>query len=155
MEVLALAAVAGATALAGWFADRRRAQTRNGNSECAACGMTLQGGDRSELFLIHGRLVCPGCANGAKRKTLWQFVGLTGATAFATGMIAASQGLVAMLAFPVGSALLMTAGAVHLMKLANRRAQERIARGTDPSFAALGSETSTSLTGTRSGGRKF
>ena len=147
MEVLAIAAVAGATALGGWFADRRRARDRNEKAECAACGTDLQESDRSELFLIHGRLVCPGCADGAKRKTLLQFVGLAGAVAFATWMIAASQGAVAMLALPLGSALLMTTGAVHLMKVANRRAQERIATGMDPSFAALASEPSFSLMG--------
>ena len=148
MEVLALAAVAGATALAGWFADRRRARSRNANARCAACGEALHGEDRDELFLIHGRLVCARCADGAKRRTLWQFVGLTGATVFATGMIAASKGVVAMLVFPAASALLMSAGAIHLMKLANRRAQDRIARGTDPSFAALDGDPAGPLLGT-------
>lgn len=150
MEVLALAAVAGATALAGWIADRRRARTRNQNSQCAGCAADLVGAATTELFLIHGRLVCPSCAAGAKRRMLWQFVGLTGAVAFATGMIAAEQGVVAMLGVPIGTGLLMTAGVVHLMKLANLRAQERIAEGRDPAFEALAGDTPGVLVGTGS-----
>jgi hypothetical protein len=141
VEVLAVAAAAGATALAGWIADRRRARTRNEKSQCAGCAADLGAADTSALFLIHGRLVCPPCAAGAKRRTLWQFVGLIGAVAFATGMIAANQGIVAMLGVPIGTGLLMTAGVVHVMKLANRQAQERIAKGRDPAFAALGGVT--------------
>ena len=137
MEILALAAFAGATALAGWIADRRRARTRNETTRCAACGDDLGGAATSDLFLIHGRLVCPGCAEGAKRKTVWQFVVLVGAIAFATGMIAAEQGVAALISVPVGTTLLMTVGTVQLMKLANRRAQRRIAEGADPVFAAI------------------
>ena len=137
MEVLAFAAVAGATALAGWIADRRRTKNRNENSQCASCASDLSGTDTDDLFLIHGRLVCADCAEGAKRRTLWQFAALIGAVTFATGMIAAKEGLVAMLGLPIGTAALMTAGTIHLMKLANREAQLRIAEGSDPTFAAL------------------
>lgn len=137
MEVMALAAAAGVAALAGWFADRRRARARNAHTRCGSCATDLTGADTSELFLIQGRLICAACADGAKRKLLWQFVGLTGAVAFSVGMIVAKEGVVAMLAVPIGTVLVMTTGTVYLMKLANRRAQERIARGRDPAFAAL------------------
>lgn len=143
VEVLALAAVAGATALAGWIADRRRAKNRNESSRCASCAADLSGVVTAELFLIHGRLVCADCGESAKRRTLWQFAVLIGATTFATGMIAAEQGLVAMLGIPVGTALLMTAATVHLMKLSNREAQVRIAQGRDSSFEALSGDRKT------------
>lgn len=137
MEVLAIAAVAGASALAGWLADRRNTRTRNANSQCAGCGDDQRGADSTELYLIHGRLVCADCAETAKKRTVWQFVGLAGAVAFATTMIALEKGMVGLLGVPLGTGLLMTAGTVHLMKLANRRAQARIAAGQGPAFTAL------------------
>lgn len=140
MEVMALAAVAGASALAGWLADRRRSRRRNQHSQCAACGDDQRGADSTELFLIHGRLVCADCSEAAKKRTVWQFAGLAGAVAFATGAIAIEKGAVGLLGVPIGGGILMTAGTVHLMKLANRRAQLRIAAESGPAFAALTEE---------------
>jgi hypothetical protein len=44
----------------------------------------------------------------------------------------------------------MTAGVVHLMRLANLQAQERIAQGRDPAFEALAGDAPEVLVGTGS-----
>ena len=137
MEVLALAALAGVTAVGSWIAKRRRARERNARGACAMCGQAWSGAALSEAFLIHGQLVCQTCAARGKRHMLWQFGALGGAAALASGLIAASSGLVAMVLFPIGTTVVMTAGAIQLMKLANREAQLRIASGDFPEYAAV------------------
>jgi hypothetical protein len=138
MLVLALAAAAGASATVAWFVDRRRCRHRNHEGMCAACGVSWADTTSGDPYLIHGRLVCEGCAEIAKRRMPWHF-GILGASAgFVTAAIAAGEGLVALIVFPTISTIVMTVGAVQLMKLANRAAQRRIAAGEFPDFAALG-----------------
>ena len=54
--------------------------------------------------------------------------------------IVAGKGLVAMVVFPAASTVAMGAGAVAIMKLANRDAQRRIAAGEFPEYQALTGE---------------
>jgi hypothetical protein len=86
--------------------------------------------DDDERFLIHGSLVCPACAETAKGRLLGHFGLLLGAAAFASGMILLKEGATALALFPLATVTGMTAGAVHLMKAANRRAGARIAEGS-------------------------
>ncbi len=146
MLVLAFAAVAGASATAAWLFDRRRARLRNRQGECGACGVSWAETPSGDPYLIHGRLVCEECAEKAKRWIPWQLGAVAGFAALAAGLIVAGQGFAAMLFFPVGSVIVMTFGAVQLMKLANRSAQRRIAAGEFPDFEALGTGTSTDAT---------
>ncbi len=143
MLVLALAAAAGASVTVAWLVDRRRCRRRNAQAECAACGVAWAETPSGDPYLIHGRLVCEECAEKAKRWIPWQLGAVAGFTALATGLIVAGEGFAAMLFLPVGSVIVMTFGAVQLMKLANRRAQRRIAAGEFPDFRALGTEAST------------
>jgi hypothetical protein len=68
----------------------------------------------------------------------WHFGVIAAAAAVATGSIVAGKGVAAMVLFPAVSTILMTVGAVQLMKLANRYAQRRLAAGEFPDFKALG-----------------
>ena len=91
-------------------------------------------------------VLCEECAGKAKRWIPWQLGALAGFAALATGSIVAGEGLAAMVFFPAASMIVMTLGAVHLMKLANRSAQRQIASGEFPDFEALGPGTSTDAT---------
>ena len=146
MLVLAFAAAAGASATAAWLFDRRRARLRNKQGECGACGVSWGETPSRDPYLIHGRLVCEECAEKAKRWMPWQLGALAGISALVTGLIVAGEGLAVMVFFPAGSTILMTLGAVQLMKLANRSAQRRIAAGEFPDFEELGTGTSTDAT---------
>ena len=66
-----------------------------------------------------------------------QLGGIALAGAAAATLIATGQGLVAMVLFPVVTTVLMIGGAVHVMKLANRDAQLRMATGDHPGYAGL------------------
>lgn len=142
MLVLALAAAAGAGVTVAWLVDRRKCHRRNMRGECAGCGVAWAESPFGEPYLIHGRLVCEGCAEKAKRRMLWHFGILAAAVAAATGFTVVGNGMAAMVLFPAGSVIIMTVGAVQLMKRANRDAQRRIAAGEFPDFEALGAETS-------------
>jgi hypothetical protein len=65
---------------------------------------------------------------------------LAGWVALATGFTLADQGLALLVFIPAGMGI-VSLGAVQLMKLANRRAQRRIAAGEFPGFHAPGIET--------------
>jgi hypothetical protein len=144
--VLALTVATGGAVVA-WIADRRRSRNRNGRAACGACGSSwLESG---ESYLIHGRLVCEECARKAKRKMPWELGALAGWAALIAA-IGVSNLLSGNLA---GAALLIVAptilvpiGTVQLMKLANRRAQRRIAAGEFPGLDASDAEGGTSLT---------
>ncbi|MDX1646918.1 MAG: hypothetical protein R3304_07225 [Longimicrobiales bacterium] len=137
MEVLALGAVGGALALSAWLKERRRARRRNLRGACAACGSAWSEVGPEDPYLIHGRLVCDGCAARARRRMPWQFGALTGAAVFASGMIAVGEGLVAEILFPAVTTLAMTLAVVHRMKSANRKAARRIATGEFPDIDGL------------------
>ena len=72
MEVLVIAAIAGAGALATWVADRRRSRRRNRSGRCATCDTTWASSSIQEAYLIHGRLVCEACAAKARRRMPWE-----------------------------------------------------------------------------------
>lgn len=127
-----IAAVAGATATAGWWMDQRRGRRRNERGACGVCGRAWTGDSSAGPFLMHGRLVCGHCASRAKRRVGLQFALLATASATASGLIVASSGLVAFVAFPLVSTGLMTVGAVRAMKSANRAAQWKILVGDYP-----------------------
>ena len=146
---MALAAAAGAGALAAWLADRRRSRRRNGQGACASCGVSWGETASAEPYLIHGRLVCERCAEKARRHIPWEYGALATAAAVATGFMVAGKGLVAMVLFPAGSTIVMTLAAVELMKLANRRAQRRIAAGESPDIEALHAERAALRAGVR------
>lgn len=141
MLVLVLAAAAGASVTVAWLIDRRRGSQRNNQGKCAACGISWAETTAGDPYLIHGRLVCEGCAGNARRRLPWHFGIIAGATAIATGATLAGNGIVAMLLVPVGATIVMTLGTIKLMKLANRKAQRRIALGEFPGFETLRIET--------------
>jgi len=122
-----------------WILERWRSGRRNRSGACATCGTSWRETPSGEPYLIHGRLVCEDCAETARRRMPWHF-GLLGLAAGAAGVGVAviEGGMVMGILFPIGSTLAMTLGAVQLMKLANRRAQSRIAAGEFPDIEALG-----------------
>lgn len=137
MEVLVMAAVAGASALAAWVADRRRAGRRNRSGRCASCSTTWAATASPEPYLIHGRLVCEGCAEKAKRRMPWQLGAIAVFSVVALASATAAQGATAVVLFSGFGTAGMLVGAVQLMKLANRRAQRRIALGEYPDIEAV------------------
>lgn len=133
MLVLALTAGATAAAVFAWMADRRRSRRRNERGECGTCGQTLA--DSGESYLIHGRLVCGPCAEKARRRMPWELGALAGWAGLVTAigavnLLAGNLAEVGVLV--VAPAILVPVAAVQLMKLANRRAQRRIAAGEFP-----------------------
>lgn len=137
MEILALAAVAGGVAFAGWLRDRRRHHAKNQDGCCAQCGTPWQDPATGDPFLLHGRLVCAPCAGREQERMMRHFGVLAGATAFASTSILVAQGPVALMLLPLATGAGLTLGAVSVMKLANRRAQRRIATGESPEFETL------------------
>lgn len=121
-----------------WMFERWRARRRNRRGGCAACGTSWRATASGDPYLIQGRLVCEDCAAEARRRLPWRFGVLGLAVAVGTGVALAAGGFVPMTLLPVGSTIVMTVGAVQLMKLANRRAQRRIAFGEFPALEALG-----------------
>ena len=120
-----------------WMFERWRARKRNRSGQCAACGSPWGSSPSGEGYLIHGRLVCQPCAEAARRRLPWHFGILGIATAVATGGILLSGAATVMTLLPIGAAVMMTAGAVQAMKLANRNAQYRIAMGDYHDLQAL------------------
>ncbi len=146
MLVLALAAAAGASATAAWLFDRRRARRRNEQGECGACGVSWAETPSGDPYLIHGRLVCEDCAEKAKRRMPWELGALAGWAALITGFVVTTLATCSakdVSFFIAASTGVVVLGTVQLMKLANRRAQRRIAAGEFPDFNAVGPETNT------------
>lgn len=131
MVPMLIAAIAGATATAGWWMAQIRGRRKNELGACGICGDAWTG-KASSPFLLHGRLVCGHCAGRARRRVGLQFALLATASAIASGLIVVTSGLVLFVAFPVVSTALMTLGAVRAMKSANRAAQWRILVGDYP-----------------------
>ncbi|MBT8477840.1 MAG: hypothetical protein KJO06_02910 [Gemmatimonadetes bacterium] len=142
MLVLAIAAVAGASAVLAWTIDRLRCRRRNERGECGACRISWGETSSGDPYLIHGRLVCENCADKAKRRLPWELGALAGWIALAMGLTLAEEGLALLVFIPAGMAV-ATLGAVQLMKLANRNAQRRIAAGEFAGLKALGTESNT------------
>lgn len=137
MEVLLMAALAGAGALATWVVDRRRSLNRNRAGRCAGCGTAWASLTSQEPYLIHGRLVCEDCAAKAKKRVPWQLGAVGMFTFIAVAWATASQGATAVALFSgLGTAGMLTA-AVQVMKLANRSAQRRIAAGDYPGIGLV------------------
>jgi hypothetical protein len=67
----------------------------------------------------------------------WQFGILGLAAALATAGVVANEGLVMLIIMPAASTVVLTMGAVQLMKLANRNAERRIAAGEFPDIGTL------------------
>lgn len=132
MLVLLVAAAAGVTATAGWLVDQRKGHHRNEMGACGTCSTAWSDTASGGPYLMHGRLVCELCAGRAKYRMSWHFGFLMAAAAMASSLIVAGNGVVAMVLFPVGSTIVMTFGAVKLMKLANRDAQWKILVGDFP-----------------------
>jgi hypothetical protein len=120
-----------------WMFERWRSRRRNRSGECAACGTSWRSTKSSEPYLIHGRLVCQDCAETARRRMPWQFGILGLAAALATAGVVANEGLVMLIIMPAASTVVLTMGAVQLMKLANRNAERRIAAGEFPDIGAI------------------
>lgn len=131
--VLALTAAASAGAVWAWLADRSRSRRRNERGRCGACGDSLA--DSGDSFLIHGRLVCAACAARARKRMPWELGGLAAWVALVSTvgvgnlLVGNVAEIAALILVPT---LLVPVGAVQLMKLANRRAQQRIASGDFP-----------------------
>lgn len=131
----AITMVGGTPIVAGlWWWHRSRSLRRNRHGECAACGSAWPATGSPELYLIQGRLVCEDCAATARRRMPWHFAVLAGAAAAATALAVLGSSSPALVLLPVGSTVVMTLGAVHAMKRANRNAQRRIASGRYPAL---------------------
>ena len=139
MEVLLIAAVAGTGALGTWMADRYRSRRRNSSGRCATCGAAWEGAALEGAYLIHGRLVCEACAQSARKRMPWQLGAIAAFTLVAVGSTTAAQGPMAVALSSALGVAGMLVGSVQLMKLANRRAQRRIAEGEYPGLERLGS----------------
>ncbi|NNM04547.1 MAG: hypothetical protein HKO65_05540 [Gemmatimonadetes bacterium] len=136
LTVAGFAAVPG-MALA-WVTGRWQSRRRNASGACASCGHNWAEVESDERFLIHGRLVCEGCAMRARKRLGWQFAFLSGWTLFAVVMILVMEGVDLLALMPPTTVAAMALGAVGLMKLANRRAQQEIATGSYPFLLSPG-----------------
>ena len=128
-----------------WWLERRRARRKNAEGQCSACSTAWTELGEPERYLIHGSLVCEGCAEATRERILGHFGLLGGAGVFASAAIFLSQGATLFALFPVSSVVVMGAGAVTLMKRANRKAEAEIAAGTYP---ALHGDATPELIGT-------
>ena len=151
MLVITLTAAACASAIVAWMLDRRKCHRRNKRGACGACSVSWAETPSGDPYLIHGRLVCEDCAETAKRRMPWELGALAGwsalIAAIATGNVLAGNGVAVMALSMAASTIVVPLGAVQLMKLANRRAQRRIAAGEFPDFNALGAEVNTDANG--------
>ena len=137
--ITVLTVLGGIPAVGGlWVFERWRSRRRNRRGECAACGIPWCSTPPGEPYLIHGRLVCQGCAQTARRRMTWHFGFLGLWATIATVSVLADAGLAPILLLPVASVAAMTLGAVQWMKAANRKAQHRIAAGEFPDMGAVG-----------------
>lgn len=144
MLVLALTAAATASAVAAWMFDRSRSRRRNQRGACGACGASWADTECDDPYLIHGLLVCEDCAVKAKRRMPWELGALAGWAALLTGIAVTAlfTGSAKDAVFFIsGSTGIVVIGTVQLMKLANRRAQRRIASGDLPGLRALDTDT--------------
>lgn len=112
--VVAAASVLGGLPTVGglWMFERWRSRRRNGKGQCATCGAGWDSTPAGEPYLIHGRLVCQGCAEKARRRLPWHFAILGLAAGIGTAFAVSSAGLVTIILLPVTSTIAMTVGAV-------------------------------------------
>jgi len=137
MEILVIAAIAGAGALATWVVDHRRSRRRNRSGRCAGCATPWASSGSGDPYLIHGRLVCESCAAKARKRMPWELGAVVAFSMVALGSAAAAKGPIAVVLFSALGTAGMLVGAVQLMKLANRAAQRRIAYGDYPDIASV------------------
>jgi len=119
-----------------WIFDNVRGRLRNKRGQGASCSATY--GEMSESYLVHGRMVCEGCAERLKRHTFVEISVLAVLVAVLCGLgiwAAISSGMLGeslfLSAFLIGPPLAMGAafvGAMGLMKWQNRRALDRLNR---------------------------
>lgn len=129
--LLAVAGYAAVPALVGaWLIEKLRSRRRNASGKCAACGLVWSDITSPEHFLIHGRLVCEGCATRARGRLGWQFGFLGAAALFASVMILVVEGPVVFAIMPPATVSILAVAGIGLMKRANRRAQAQVAAGT-------------------------
>ena len=126
------------TASAAWLLDRWRSRARNGRGSCGGCAVSWVEALSSERYLIHGRLVCEDCARKARRRMPWELgaLGVWAAllSALAVGNLLAGNAVAIGIFAIVASAIVVPLGAIEAMKVANRRAQARIAEGELPAI---------------------
>lgn len=123
-----------------WVAEWWRSGRRNRRGECGACGQAL-GTESEDRYLVSGRLTCSGCATQMKKRMPWMLGGLAVLiTGTGIGVAMVVDGWEWVLNPIITSSMVI--GTLQLMKVANRRAQRRIAAGeiaqimpgqTDPS----------------------
>lgn len=113
--------------IGAWIFDRWRSRRRNRAGGCAICRSPLAA---SEPWLIQGRFVCEGCAAHARRRMARQLGLLAACGGLAAALTLRSNEPWLMIAFPICTVLVLTAGALQMMKITNRRAQVRLAAGT-------------------------
>ena len=110
-----------------WTAQWWRSGRRSRAGRCGNCARPWDSGTENR-FLVGGRLICSTCAGTIKKGMPWELgaLSLILAGTAVLGLIVA-EGLAWVLgplvAFPLGI------GVLQLLKLANRRAQMRIATG--------------------------
>ena len=115
-----------------WWLQSRRSRRRNAKGACAICGESWATSESDERYLVHGRLICVRCASRTRVRLFWQFGVLAGAAALSsvTVLLGDDPGLFVLA--PPAMVVVFTAASVGLMKLANRRAERRIAEGDFP-----------------------
>lgn len=131
LGVLIVALSATPPVLAGlWVAEWWRSGRRNRRGECGACGQAL-GTESEDRYLVSGRLICSGCTTQMNRRMPWM-LGALGVlvTGTAIGVAMVVDGWEWMLNPLITFSA--TIGTLQLMKVANRRAQRRIAAGEIP-----------------------
>ena len=144
MWVFALTIAASASAIGAWVFDRLRSRSKNDQGRCGACGILWTDESSGEPYLIHGRLVCEECALKARRRMPWELaaLGVWAAllTAVAVGNLVSGSSVAVVAVAVAGAGIVVPLAAVQAMKLANRKAQERIALGESSTFKALSGE---------------
>ena len=115
-----------------WLLGRLRSRRRNASATCASCATGWSEIESPERFLVHGRLVCEDCATRAKGRLGWQF-GLLGAAGVLSSIgVLLSEDPAILALVPPAVVGTFAVGTIAVMKLANRRAQAQIARGSYP-----------------------
>lgn len=123
-----------------WAFHRWRGARRNRDGRCAACAIEWRSSGTVDRYVIQGRLVCRSCARRARHRLSWYFAALGLAGILATGIAIAGADVAWLVLLPPGLLAVATYGALRWMKLANRRAQRRLASQALASLRAMAPE---------------